>query len=91
MWTLDEEDFSETGGCTRKGIAAAFTRAQLKGTYVNPKDVLVESDERIVKAVAAWTECMRDAGYDGYEDQDEIMEELGSGSTSSSRAMTPRP
>lgn len=77
VWTLDEEDFSETGGCTRKGVAAAFTRAQLRGTYVNPKDVLVESDERVVKAVAAWTECMRDAGYDGYEDQDEIMEELG--------------
>ena len=77
VWTLDEEDFSETGGCTREGVAAAFTRAQLRGTYVNPKDVLVESDERIVKAVAAWTECMRDAGYDGYEDQDEIMEELG--------------
>jgi hypothetical protein len=77
VWTLDEEDFSETGGCTRKGVAAAFTKAQLLGTYVNPKDVMVESDPRIVKAVAAWTECMRRAGYDGYEDQDEIMEELG--------------
>ncbi len=77
VWTLDEEDFSETGGCTRKGVAAAFTKAQLLGTFVNPKDVLVESDPRIVKAVAGWTECMRAAGYDGYEDQDEIMEELG--------------
>ena len=77
VWTFDEEDFSETGGCTRKAVAATFTKAQLLGTYVNPKDVLVESDKRIVKAVAAWTECMRDAGYDGYEDQDEIMEELG--------------
>lgn len=77
VWTLDEEDFSETGGCTRKGVAAAFTKEQLLGTYVNPKDVLVESDPRVVKAVAAWTKCMHDAGYDGYEDQDEIMEELG--------------
>jgi hypothetical protein len=77
VWTLDEEDFSETGGCTRKGVAAAFTKSQLLGTYVNPKDVLVESDPRIVKAVAAWTDCMREAGYDGYTDQDEIMEELG--------------
>lgn len=77
VWTLDEEDFSETGGCTRKGVAAAFTKAQLLGTYVNPKDVLVESDPRVVEAVAAWTQCMREAGYDGYEDQDEIMEELG--------------
>lgn len=77
VWTLDEEDFSETGGCTRKAVAATFTKAQLLGTYVNPKDVLVESDPRIVKAVAAWTACMREAGYDGYEDQDEIMDELG--------------
>jgi hypothetical protein len=76
-WTLDEEDFSETGGCTRKGIAAAFTRAQMDGSYVNPKDVLVEEDPRIVKAVDAWVKCMHEAGYDGYRDQDEIMEELG--------------
>jgi hypothetical protein len=77
VWTLDEEDFSQTGGCTREGVAAAFTKAQLLGTYVNPKDVMVESDPRIVEAVADWTQCMREAGYDGYEDQDEIMEELG--------------
>lgn len=76
-WTMDEEDFSETGGCTRKGIASAFTRYQMSGTYVNPKDVLVEEDPRIVKAVGAWMQCMHEAGYDGYEDQDEIMEELG--------------
>lgn len=76
-WTLDEEDFSETGGCTRQGVAAAFTARQLAGTYVNPKDVLVDSDERIVKAVDAWVQCMHQAGYDGYGDQDEIMEELG--------------
>jgi hypothetical protein len=76
-WTLDEEDFSETGGCTRKGVASAFTPAQMDGSYVNPKDVLVEEDPRIVKAVDAWVKCMHEAGYDGYRDQDEIMEELG--------------
>lgn len=76
-FTLDEEDFSETGGCTRKGIAAAFTRKLLLGTYVNPKDVLVESDQRIVAAVEKWTKCMRAQGYEGYEDQVEIMEERG--------------
>jgi hypothetical protein len=76
-WTLDEEDFSETGGCTRKGVASAFTPAQMDGSFVNPKDVLVEEDPRIVKAVDAWVQCMHEAGYDGYRDQDEIMEELG--------------
>lgn len=77
VWALDEEDFSETGGCTRKGAAAAFTPKQMSGSFENPKDVLVESDPRIVKAVDAWVECMRQAGYEGYRDQDEIMEELG--------------
>jgi hypothetical protein len=26
---VSREDFSETGGCTREGVAAAFTSAQL--------------------------------------------------------------
>lgn len=76
VFTLDEEDFSETGGCTRKAVAAVFTPAQLKGTYVNPKDVLVDNDPRIVKARAAWSKCMRAAGYDYLEDQDEIIEDF---------------
>jgi hypothetical protein len=77
VWTLDEEDFSETGGCTRQAIAQVFTPEQLKGTYVNPKDVLVNSDPRIVEALRNWSKCMRGRGYDYKEDQDEIIEEYG--------------
>jgi hypothetical protein len=73
---MDEEDFSSTGGCTRKAVAAVFTPAQLKGTYVNPKDVLVENDPRIIEAQDDWTECMREAGYEYEDDQDEIIEEF---------------
>ena len=75
VFALDEEDFSMTGGCTRKGVAQVFTPEQLKGTYVNPKDVLVDSDKRIVAARKAWSKCMRAAGYDYLEDQDEIIED----------------
>ena len=75
VFALDEEDFSMTGGCTRKAVAQVFTPEQLKGTYVNPKDVLVDSDERIVAARKAWSKCMRAAGYDYLEDQDEIIED----------------
>lgn len=75
VFAFDEEDFSETGGCTREGVAATFTRSQLKGTYVNPKDVLVESDPRIVQANRDWATCMKAAGYDYNDDQDEIIEE----------------
>ena len=76
VFTMDEEDFSSTGGCTRKAVAAVFTPAQLKGTYVNPKDVLVENDPRIIEAQDDWTECMREAGYEYEDDQDEIIEEF---------------
>jgi hypothetical protein len=75
-FTLDEEDFSSTGGCTREAVSQVFTRAQLKGTYVNPKDVLIESDPRIVEAERRWSECMREAGYEYEGDQDEIIEEF---------------
>lgn len=75
VFTLDEEDFSRTGGCTREGVAKVFTPEQLRGTYVNPKDVLVDSDLRIIEARANWAECMAERGYDYEEDQDEIIEE----------------
>jgi hypothetical protein len=75
-FTLDEEDFSSTGGCTRKAVSQVFTPAQLKGTYVNPKDVLVDSDPRIVAAHKRWSDCMHKYGYEYERDQDEIIEEL---------------
>jgi hypothetical protein len=77
VFTLDEEDFSSTGGCTRKAVAQVFTPEQLQGTYVNPKDVLVDSDPRIVAALRNWSKCMRGHGYEYTEDQIEIIEEYG--------------
>jgi hypothetical protein len=75
-WAFDEEDFSSTGGCTRRAIERVFTADQLLGTYVNPKDVAVENDPRVIKAVAEWKTCMEAKGYQGYEDQDELIEEF---------------
>jgi hypothetical protein len=74
-WTLDEEDFSRTGGCTREAVAGVFTPEQLAGTYLNPKDVLVQEDPRVKAAQANWEKCMRDAGYDYTVDQDSIIED----------------
>jgi superfamily I DNA and RNA helicase len=47
----------------------------MKGTYVNPKDVLVDSDPRIVEARRNWSKCMRSLGYEYKADQDEIIDE----------------
>jgi hypothetical protein len=77
VFTLDEEDFSSTGGCTREAVEQVFTPEQMKGTYVNPKDVLVDSDPRIAAARRDWSRCMRSHGYEYEEDQDEIIEEYG--------------
>jgi len=73
---LDEEDFSRTGGCTRTAVAAVFTKEQLRGDWVNPKDELIDSDKRIAAARKKWVGCMEDAGYKGYTDQDQYIDEL---------------
>jgi hypothetical protein len=75
VFAFDEEDFSHTGGCTRSAVSKVFTPAQLKGTYVNPKDVLVNSDPRLADARRKWSRCMHRHGYEYKADQDEIIEE----------------
>jgi hypothetical protein len=75
VWTLDEEDFSSTGGCTRKAVAAVFKPSQVDGTFVNPKDELIDSDKRIIEGQRKWSQCMRGHGYNYREDQDEIIDE----------------
>jgi hypothetical protein len=74
-WTLDEEDFSATAGCTRTAVEQVFTKVQQDGSYVNPKDLLLNADKRIVAAEEAWSKCMSTAGYEYTRDQDEIIDE----------------
>jgi hypothetical protein len=75
-FTFDEEDFSSTGGCTRKAVEQVFTKEQLSENYQHPKDILIENDPRVIEANANWVACMQSHGYDGYLDQDEIIEEF---------------
>lgn len=62
--TLEAEDFSRTGGCTRAAIEQVFTPEQLTVTYFNPLDALIAQDPRMVAGLEAWSACMRDAGFD---------------------------
>ncbi len=75
-FTFDEEDFSTTGGCTRKAVEQVFTKEQLSENYQHPKDILIEKDPRVIEANANWVACMQSHGYDGYLDQDEIIDEF---------------
>lgn len=72
---LEDEDLSNTGGCTRAALEKAFATDELNGSYVNPADVLLEQDPRMVKAIEEWAQCLRDAGFD-YAHPDEITDEL---------------
>ncbi|MFT5530554.1 MAG: hypothetical protein ACI91O_000567 [Candidatus Poriferisodalaceae bacterium] len=72
--TLDDEDFEGTGGCTRSAVEEVFPPEMLETTFVNPKDILISDDPRVIAAEEAWVGCMLDAGYD-YGDQDDIIAE----------------
>ncbi len=60
---LETEDFSRIGGCTFKAISEVFTPEQLKNTYVNPKDALIEQDPRMAKALQKFSDCLSKEGF----------------------------
>jgi len=67
---LETENFARTGGCTRKAIEKHFTEEQMNVSYVNPFDVLVDNDPRMVEANAKFSQCLRDAGFDYASERD---------------------
>lgn len=67
---LETEDFSRTGGCTRRAIEKYFTPEQLNVTYINPFDALVDQDPRMVEANAKYAECLRNEGFDYANERD---------------------
>ena len=75
---VDSGDFTKLGGCTRKATTAVFggTRALTDlQTKLDQLDERILEDQRMVKAVERWTECMAGRGY-RYEDPDDIDGEL---------------
>lgn len=61
---LEDEDFSRTGGCTRQAIERYFSAEEMKGTYLNPADALVEQDPRVQQALEEYARCMAEAGFE---------------------------
>jgi hypothetical protein len=92
---LEMENFSLTGGCTRKGIAQVFKPDQMTATYYNPKDALINKDPRMKAALVKYQGEMRKAGYD-YNHPDKVehdirkrLADLTKGSTTRVEQMTP--
>jgi hypothetical protein len=72
---LETENFSRTGGCTRKAIERVFEPDQLKATYYNPKDALINKDPRMRGALRYYAREMRKAGFD-YDHPDEVEPDI---------------
>ena len=86
---LEEEDFSQTGGCTRAAADQLYSAGELSGTYINPADRLVEQDPRMIDAITAWSDCMTTDGYD-YTHPDQVADGLTQRLDVSPRARTRR-
>jgi hypothetical protein len=74
-FAIDNGDFSELGGCTRKAAEEAFGGTRLLTTLQRGLDELDESivnDQRVVKANAEWRKCMRAASGEDFEDSEAV-------------------
>lgn len=72
---LEDEDFSQTGGCTRSAAGQTYSPSEINGDYVNPNDTLIKQDPRMIAALRQWSDCMRVEGY-AYGHPDEVDVDL---------------
>ncbi len=72
---LEIEDFSRVGGCTRKAIEQVFTAEQLRATYYNPLDALINKDPRMTKALKRFADAMHKVGFN-YNHPDDVEPDI---------------
>lgn len=72
---LEEEDFSQTGGCTRNAAEQTYSPTEISGAYVNPADMRLEQDPRMIAAIAKWSDCIRADGYQ-YDNPGQVEDDL---------------
>lgn len=73
--SLEAENFSLTGGCTRKAIEQVFSPEELSATYLNPHDALYQQDPRMANVFKQFADCMRAHGFN-YSREQEIEPDL---------------
>jgi hypothetical protein len=72
---LEAEDFSQSGGCTRSAAEQTYTPTEISGAYVNPADIRLEQDPRMIAAIKKWSDCMRADGYQ-YDNPNQVEDDL---------------
>ncbi len=72
---LDSGDLTRLGGCSKEATEEIFGGTAVLQTLQSKLDELDEkifAEPRMAKAIAKWSECMREAGYDGLSEPDEV-------------------
>jgi hypothetical protein len=72
---LELENFARCGGCTLQAVKQVFTPEQLKATYYNPLDALINNDPRMKTALREYANKMHKAGFD-YNHPDEVEPDI---------------
>jgi hypothetical protein len=79
LQAVDTGDFSQLGGCIKQATDDLLGGTQLLTTLQRNLDELDDSilaDQRMVRASASWTRCMRAATGQEYEDSEAIEDEI---------------
>ncbi len=72
---LEQENLWLTGGCTRKAVEQVFKPDQLKSTYYNPQDAIINKDKRMRAALVVYAREMRKSGFE-YNHPDKIEPDI---------------
>jgi hypothetical protein len=72
---LEAENLSQTGGCTHQAVEQVFKPEQLRATYYNPQDALINKDRRMKAALAHYAREMKKAGFE-YNHPDEVEPDI---------------
>jgi hypothetical protein len=72
---IDSGDYSRLGGCIKTATDQVFGGADVLSSLSAKLDELdqkMRADARMVKAVKEWSACMRQKGFDGLNEQEEV-------------------
>ena len=72
---VDSGDYSRLGGCVGTGTDQVFGGAEVLqdlSAKLDELDQKMRADSRMVTAVREWSDCMRDAGFDGLSEQEQL-------------------
>ena len=76
---MDTGDYSRLCGCLKSATEQVFGGAEVLGSLSAKLDELdekIRADARMVKAVKEWSACMREAGFDGLQEQEDVDDVL---------------